>query len=363
MWETSHLPALAPALSDLPVAGAATWPSARPDPRRSRARRTGGAVGVALHLEAALDAERQGELGAALAAYGSVIALDPDRLEAWTGVRRVARAGGDLLGEGRALARLGVLVREPRRAAALLAEAAGAYESAGRDDDAIAVLSRAVELCPDDGDVYARVHALVVRDLGAPGRAATFDGLLSYRLAAGTLATGERIALLFERAQHRLTVLEARAAAFHDLKQILKISPNNMAALHELAEGALGEQDPRAAAEWLRLYLVAASTDEPDRVAAAKLDLAACYEALGEAARAIETLQAAALARPSDPTPLEQLAEIQLRRGDPHGAVEALRGAAAATPRLPRPGSVGAEHRGHRARRRAGSVRGGSGVP
>ena len=40
----------------------------------------------------------------------------------------------------------------------------------------------------------------------APGRAATFDGLLSYRLAAGTPATGERIALLFERAQHRLTV-------------------------------------------------------------------------------------------------------------------------------------------------------------
>ena len=123
VWETAHPPALAPALTDLPVAGAAPWPAARPDPRRSRARRAGGALGVALHLEAALDAERQGELGAALAAYGSVIALDPDRLEAWTGVRRVARAGGDLLGEARALARLGVLVRDPRRAAALLVEA------------------------------------------------------------------------------------------------------------------------------------------------------------------------------------------------------------------------------------------------
>ena len=139
VWETAHPPSLAPALADLPVAGAAPWPSARPDPRRSRARRAGGALGVALHLEAALDAERQGELAAALAAYGSVIALDPERLEAWTGVRRVARAGGDLLGEARALARLGVLVREPRRAAALLAEAASAYARAGRDDDAIAV--------------------------------------------------------------------------------------------------------------------------------------------------------------------------------------------------------------------------------
>jgi hypothetical protein len=328
VWETAHPPALAPALADLPVAGGAPWPSARPDPRRSRARRVGGALGVALHLEAALDAERQGELGAALAAYGSVIALDPDRLEAWTGVRRVARAGGDLLGEARALARLGTLVRDPRRAAALLAEAAGAYQSAGRDDDAIAVLSRAVELCPDDVDAYAQVHALLRRDLEAPGRAATLDGLLSYRLAAGTLTAGERIALLFERAAHRLTLLEERRAAFRDLKQILKISPNHLAALHELAQGALADQDPRAAAQWLERYLAAARADDPQRVAAAKLDLARSYEASGETVRAIETLRLAALARPADPTPLERMAEIQLRRRDARGAVEALQAAA-----------------------------------
>ena len=329
VWETAHPPAFAPALADLPVAGAAPWPSARPDPRRSRARRVGGALGVALHLEAALDAERQGELGAALAAYGSVIALDPDRLEAWTGVRRAARAGGDLLGEARALARLGVLVRDPHRAAALLAEAASAYEQAGRDDDAIAVLSRAVELVPDDAGVYARVHALLRRDLEAPGRAATFDGLLSYRLAAGTPTAGDRIALLFERAEHRLTLLGDRRGAFQDFKRILRISPNHLASLHKLAQGALDEQDPPAAAQWLERYLAAAGADDGERVAAAKLDLAACYEARGEPVRAIETLRLAALARRADPTPLERMAEIQLRRRDTRGAVEALRGAAA----------------------------------
>jgi hypothetical protein len=337
VWETAHPPALAPALADLPVAGAAPWPSARPDPRRSRARRAGGALGIALHLEAALDAERQGELGAALAAYGSVIALEPDRLEAWTGVRRVARAGGDLLGEARALARLGVLIRDPRRAAALLAEAAGAYQSAGREDDAIAVLSRAVELCPDDAALYAQVHAMLRRDLEAPGRAATFDGLLSYRLAAGTLTASERIALLFERAEHRLTLLEDREAAFHDFKQILKISPNHLPSLHQLAQGALADQDPRAAAQWLVRYLAVAGNDDAERVATAKLDLAACYDAAGEPRRAVETLRLAALARPADPTPLEQLAELQLRRQDPKGAVEALREAAG------RLGDAGAE--------------------
>jgi len=328
-WETAHPPALAPALSDLPVAGAAPWPAARPDPRRSRARRAGGALGVALHLEAALDAERQGELAAALAAYGSVIALDPARLEAWTGVRRVARAGGDLLGEARALARLGMLVRDPRRAAALLDQAASAYEQAGRDDDAIAVLSRAVELLPDDAGAYARVHALLRRDLGAPGRAVTFDGLLSYRLAAGTLTAGERMALLFERAEHRLMLLGDRRAAFGDFKQILKINPDHLASLDKLAQGALDDEEPRAAASWLERYLAAAGDDDPERVAAAKLDLAASYEAGGEPARAIETLRLAARARPGDPAPLERMAELQLRRRDVRAAVEALRGAGA----------------------------------
>jgi tetratricopeptide (TPR) repeat protein len=327
-WQIAHPAALAPALTDLPVAGAAPWPPGRPDPRRSRARRTGGALGIALHLEAALDAERQGELGAALAAYGSVIALDPDRLEAWTGVRRVARAGGDLLGEARALARLGVLVRDPRRAAALLIEAGGAYEHAGRVDDAIAALGRAVELAPDDGIAYARAHALLRADLAGPGRAATFDGLLSYRLTAGTPSEVERIALLFERAEHRLTVLEDRPAAFQDFKRILKIDPDHVASLHKLAEGALADRDLRAATQWLERYLGAAGADDEERVAAAKLDLAASYDARGEPVRAIETLRQAALARPHDPTPLEEMSAIQLRRRDARGSVEALRGAA-----------------------------------
>jgi len=96
-----------------------------------------------------------------------------------------------------------------------------------------------------------------------------------------------------------------------------------------LAQGALADQDPLAAAQWLEGYLAAAGADDAERVAAAKLDLAACYDARGEPVRAIETLRLAALARPSDPAPLERMAEIQLRRRDTRGAVEALRAAAA----------------------------------
>src|SRR6185312_5469979 len=328
VWQTAHPPELAPALADLPVAGAGVWPATRPDPRRARARRAGGGLGIALHLEAALDAERRGALGAALAAYGSVIALDPDRLEAWTGVRRVARAGGDRLGEARAAARLGVLVRDPARAVALFVEAGTAYERAGRIDDAIAVLARAVELDPEDPATYARAHALLSADLGAPGRAETFDGLLSYRLTGGTPMAGERIALLFERAEHRRTTLGDRAAAFRDFKQILRIDPEHLASLHKLAEGALADRDFRGAIVWLERYLAAAGADDEERSAAAKLDLADAYDARGEPARAIETLRRAAAARPGDPQPFERMADLQLARRDPRGAVEALRGAA-----------------------------------
>ena len=81
------------AISDLPLAAGGAWPDGRPDTRRARARRNGGPFGTALDLEVALDAERRGALGSALAIYGSIIATDPERLEAWFGIRRVARAG------------------------------------------------------------------------------------------------------------------------------------------------------------------------------------------------------------------------------------------------------------------------------
>jgi cellulose synthase operon protein C len=324
-WQASRRPALAPALSDLPVPGGGSWPETRPDPRRARARRTGGATGSALDLEVALDAERRGALGAALAAYGSVIAVDPDRVEAWTGVRRVARAGGDLLGEARALVRLGALISNPERAAALFVEAAGAYERSGRTDDAIAALARAVELRPDDVAVYSRVHALLRADLDAQGRALAFDGLLSYRLAAASLGPGERIALLFERAEHRLSTLGDRAAAFDDFKQILKIDPQHLASIYKLAYGAIADRDFRATAHWLERYLALVGGEDEERAAVARLDLAASYEADGQSGRAVEALRRAAMLRPADPRPTERLSELHLRRGEIRDAVEALR--------------------------------------
>ncbi|HTA21816.1 MAG TPA: hypothetical protein VK989_21125, partial [Polyangia bacterium] len=111
IWRASHAPRLAAAVADLPVTPGDGWPSDRPDPRRARATKVGGTLGLTLDLEAALDAERRGALGAALGGYARVIGDAPDHLEAWEGIRRVARAGDDPLGEARALCRLGTLTR------------------------------------------------------------------------------------------------------------------------------------------------------------------------------------------------------------------------------------------------------------
>jgi len=329
VWQAARVPELAPVLADLPIAATGAWPGDRPDPRRARARRTGGAIGVALELEAALDAERRGALGTALAAYGSVIAVDPERLEAWTGIRRVARAGGDILGEARALARLGALVRDPERAAVLLEEAAEAYLRADRFDDAITALAKAVELRPDDEAAYQRAHDLLRTDLLHPGRAALFDNLLSHRLAVATLSPAGRAALLYERGQHRLERLDESAAAFADFKHVLSIQPEHREALHRLAQAALEAHDDPGAVSCLERF-VAVAADDP-RVAQARLDLAAAYESVRDPARAIETLRRASAASPWDPTPFHRLADLHLRAGDWRSALEALR---AAEPRI-----------------------------
>ena len=329
-WEIARAPAVATALSDLPLGAAGTWPEGRPETRRARARRSGGAFGIALDLEIALDAERRGELGTALALYGAVIGVDPERLEAWTGIRRVARAGGDLLGEARALARLAAVVRDPGEAGALLEEAAAAYERAGRPDDAITALAKCVELRPNDSQAYMRAYQLLRADLDAPGRANLFDALLSHRLVAAPLTPAARVALLFERGQHRTQRMFDREGADADFKEILKIQPEHREALFQLARAASEDRDPESAAHWL-VQFVAVAPDDP-RAAEARLDLATCYEALKDRARAVETLRRAAAMRPEDPKPLQRLSDLYLRQGEWKGAVEVLRASEARLP-------------------------------
>ncbi len=124
----------------------------------------------------------------------------------------------------------------------------------------------------------------------------------------------------------------------------MKIDPENLAALHELAQATIAAGDPGAASEWLERYLLALDAaaargmmaadlgDASEAIRAARLALAASYDARGDVARAVATLRRAADVSPADPSPLDQLAEMLAARGDVPGAVEALQAAAARVP-------------------------------
>jgi tetratricopeptide (TPR) repeat protein len=323
LWRATHAPAMATALSDLPVPPGEGWPADRPDPRRARATKVGGDLGLALDLEAAFDAERRGALGAALSGYGRVIAAAPEHLEAWEGIRRVARAGDDPLGEARALTRLAMIVRSPALAGALASQAARLFEQVGRWEEALALWGQALEVAPDDAAAYDRLHELLAGDLETPGRAEALDRVLSHRLAAATLEPDARVGLLFERALLRLERLEDAGGAIEDFKRILKIEPHHPEALWRLGRLASEKGDAASAAAAYERFL-AAAPDDP-RAAEARMDLAGAYETTHDRARAIETLRRAAALRPGDPEPLERLVELHTRLGEWRSAVEVLR--------------------------------------
>ena len=321
---------VAQSISDLRTgtpAGAAEG-IALPDTRADRAAHLPAtAIGLAidLEIERALEQEAAGNLGEALDVYARILARDAESLEAMLGVRRLARAAGDALGEARALARLGALVKTPARAAAFFGEAAPLYERAGHKEQAIAAYLKVLEHSPDEDGAFGALAALLRAGVDLPGNAKTLDRVLGHRLQRRAAAADptEIIALLGERATNRLARLDDRENAAQDLKRILKLDPLHQRALREIATLAIAMEHPADAAMFLTRYL-AVTRDEPS-AAAARLELAQAYEDAGDRARAVEALRAAIAARPRDPVSWQRLTDLYSRAGDWKNAVASLR--------------------------------------
>ena len=320
--------ALAHAISDLRAGGGLSEGSPLPDVRAERATQLPATlVGLAteLDLERALEQEGHGRLGEALDVYGRILARDPDCLEAMLGVRRLARAGGDALGEARALVRLGALVKTPAHVAAFFMEAAPLYERAGHREQAIAAYLKILEHTPDDEAGFHRLVELLRAGADAPGNAKTLDRVLGHRLhrRGASADADEVIALLVERADNRWIRLEDRENAAEDFKRILKLDPGHARALRQLATLAIEMQHPADAARFLERYL-GVVRDEAS-AATARLELATAREEAGDRPGAIEALRAATAARPLDVLPLQRLTDLHSRAGDWKGAIAGLR--------------------------------------
>ncbi len=301
-------------LADLPVAG-------RPEriaARIARAERNGGPLAYALDLERAEDAEARGEGAEALDGFAYALRRDPEGIEALEGIKRLALATGDRLGAARAGMRLGMVLRVPARAAAEFGVAGQIFEDLGLLKEARIAFWQALAREPGSVWLYERLRQL----LGGERDGVGLDRLYGHRLA--TLPDPEaRIALLLERARHRMEHLDDRKAAIEDFKRILKIDPRHEPALRQLATLAMQMEYFTQAVRFLDRLL--ALQVEEHRVAALCLELAEAHEAAREPARAIEVLRRAVSARPRDVAPWQRLIDLLLRIGDWSGALAALR--------------------------------------
>ncbi|MGI8668061.1 MAG: tetratricopeptide repeat protein [Jatrophihabitans sp.] len=116
-----------------------------------------------LSIRGQLDAAA-GDLAAAATAYDTAIAADPGLQAAWAGRASVAFERGDLAAAIEDLER----ALEIGDSAALRYNRAAAFLAAGRWDDALADLNRAVELDPADADTLAE-RARCLRQLATAG--------------------------------------------------------------------------------------------------------------------------------------------------------------------------------------------------
>jgi tetratricopeptide (TPR) repeat protein len=109
------------------------------------------------HLHAALGGVHmaEGEPVAAIAAYNRALAADPSLVAAWAGRAEALLQAGDSDGAIASLNR----ALEVAEDAALLFNRAAVFGSAGRWADAIADLTRARELDPDDPDIVEQLRA------------------------------------------------------------------------------------------------------------------------------------------------------------------------------------------------------------
>ena len=301
-------------LADLPVAG-------RPEriaARVARAERNGGLLAYALDIERGLDAESRGDAALALDGFGRALARNPAGLEAIDGIRRVAAATGDRQGAARAGMRLGALLRTPARAAAEFQRAGQIWEELGLLSEASIAYWQAWARDARSESLFSRLRSV----LAAKGDTAGLERLLSIRLPA-VGDTRQRTVILLARGRLRLERLSDRKGAIDDFKRILKVDPENLAALRHLATLAMQME---YFAEAARFYerLLSLETDSVQRTEL-RLKLAEAYASTREPQKAIAILRLAIEKTPGDPRAWQRVTELLLQGGDWRGAIDVLR--------------------------------------
>ena len=273
----------------------------------------GAALARAAHLH-----ERRGDRAAALAMWRRALEAEPSHLEALRALRQAAEGSRDRALALELLAREARVTREPAERARLCAVLAAHHrDDRGDLDEAARWLEEAVAALPGD-----------------PGAAAE---LADVRLAAGDLASAERLLELAADAEgvpareaarrwHRLAVVRERLGRRPESlvaeRRAQHADPSYLPAalvLPRLLSDAGAGDEALAAFRALLAHHAPALT--PGEVAAAHAESGVLEERAGRPGRAMASYAAALEADPDDARTRERLAALLEAQGDVRGAL------------------------------------------
>ncbi|MEO0326384.1 MAG: tetratricopeptide repeat protein, partial [Myxococcota bacterium] len=285
--------------------------------------RLGGPADLRAHhvTRAAEAAEALGERDTALALFRDALTLDGGSFAATRGLSRVAEAEDDPVLLAEAARREAEIAADAAAAARLLLRSAMVRtERLGDRSGAEADLERALEL--DAGSETA--SQMLIELLEARG---AYERLGDVLTRAAGASEGDRSAALWaEVARLQAGPLGNLAAAIASLQRVLRDAPNHVPTLRALADLYTRDDQPAEASRLLGRIVKLAP---PRRVLKdAHLGLAELWLGpLGDAQRALVSLQAVLAIDPADARALEQLAELHEhagRLGDAREAAERL---------------------------------------
>ncbi|MSP62121.1 MAG: tetratricopeptide repeat protein, partial [Myxococcales bacterium] len=293
--------------------------------RRSELAGAGTAVEWSLELAEALAA--RGRLREAATEVLRGLAKSPRHLGLLDLARRIARSGGDRLGQALATSHLAEALADPARAAAHFAEAGRLFDLVGVRDEAIISWCAVLARQPLDGEAYDRAHALILES----GDDGGLEDLLGGQLVEVADAP-RRVALFLERGDLRVRT-GRRHAARDDLRAVLDLDPQHPEALRRL--GTLLAEDGDRPGAVAALDAFVDRCGDADELRPILLLLAELNEALDALPEATRNLQRLLDLTPDDLDATERLVALLLAQREYAAAVALLRARTHRTPEGP----------------------------
>jgi len=257
-------------------------------------------------MEIAERRETRGDRSGAVRALLEACKLDPEPMDRWSALERVAEAAGDDEARVAALGEIGARVGDDGRGP-VFKRLARAHERRGDLDSAVAAWGRVLALDPEDEEADHSVESLIV----ARGRYDELADHLARRAERLSLHSGTREMLRAVRLR-RAAILEQRLGRVRDacdeLALLLGEWPDNAGALRYLAD-LLDRQgaSARSAPLWRRAAAVESDPGERDelelRAGRASLTAGDLEAAMDHATRVLEH-------NPASPTALGLRVEV-----------------------------------------------------